>query len=194
MNCIMTLRANRNNIQIMFGIISIVMMIMFCLFGATHTFEVICRMYFVLLNSTSNNRIGFNFIWILPVIFSCSFCMNTPAIFTNSVLLGLFWIKCSIFSGVHFILMFAFFGLTIFLVVFFVVCTVTFSLLVWSCTYFAKTCIAIFTTTVFVKSRDRFSVLTTRTSLSSNHVSFLNKLLNVFEYSTNQTLCQGELL
>ena len=152
MNIFMTKSANRNNIENILIIISLVVVIMLCLLIALRTLQGIDIRQFACLNSVCNSPVCFSKIW--------AFLFNSINIFK--------------------ILLFAYCAITIFLhVLFAVFCSVLFSAMK-SVTYFAISLKAIFSMFAFVKFRKRLSFLADTTSFCYDllrHGCFLNKQL-----------------
>ncbi len=197
MQHIVTLRTNRYYVKMVDSIISIMVMIMLCLFRATHALEMLYGVHFARFNSASNRGVCLGLIGVVAYIFAGSFYMNRFTVFACSVLFNQFRIICSIFTGAHSIALFSFFCFAIFLLILFLISTSLWSLAVRLYTDFAVKAVSIFASFALIKLRKKLKFLTAGACLTSlnNHVSFLNESqysLTAFGYITNQTLDQGE--
>ena len=150
----MTNPANRNNIEPMFFGVTIVVVILFCLFGTTRTFQRCRRWYFASINSISNGRCSKSLIGVtqaIPFCFQMFICLEfvclTIQFFGNFTFFALPITFFAQLCG-----KFTFFCLVI-------------MLLVLSIAFFAIILKAIFADVMFVKFFDRFDLLTSATFL-----------------------------
>lgn len=162
----MTIYTNRNDIKIMFRRITKMMMVMCCLFAATITFKYFGRRNFSFPNSVLYAFSGFNFLWVfVSISFYSFFAFFTSQIFSNCffaffTLLKMFSVCFSLFALE---ILFGFNAILFCLLVSFYAGDIAF----FTFRTIAKVYSG-FSFVVFVKFREWFDFVATRTSFCYN--------------------------